>query len=92
MPALQYLLGHGDIIAVNLGNGHGALVRQVIDMVRSVTGRELPMRDATRRAGDFLILVADANNARETLGWAPKRSDLATIIADALRWHGKRFA
>jgi UDP-glucose 4-epimerase len=37
-------------------------------------------------------LVADANNARETLGWAPKRSDLATIIADALRWHGKRFA
>ena len=38
------------------------------------------------------IFVADANNARETLGWAPKRSDLATIIADALRWHGKRFA
>jgi UDP-glucose 4-epimerase len=36
-------------------------------------------------------LVADAKKAREVLGWAPERSDLATIIADAWRWHGKRF-
>jgi len=48
--ALQHLLGQGDTIAVNLGNGHGASVRQVIDMVRSVTGRIVPARDAPRRA------------------------------------------
>ena len=69
--ALQHLLGQGDTIAVNLGNGHGASVRQVIDMVRSVTGREVPARDAPRRPGDPSILVADANKAREVLGWAP---------------------
>ena len=90
--ALQHLLSHGDTIAVNLGNGHGASVRQVIDMVRRVTGREVPARDAPRRAGDPSILVADANKARNTLGWAPERSDLATIIADAWCWHGKRFS
>jgi UDP-glucose-4-epimerase GalE len=89
--ALQYLLDHGTTIAVNLGNGRGASVRQVVDMVRSVTGREVPTRDAPRRAGDPSILVADANKAREMLGWAPERSDLATIVADAWRWHGKRF-
>lgn len=89
--ALQHLLGQGDTIAVNLGNGYGVSVRQVIDMVRSVTGREVPARDAPRRLGDPSVLVADANEARETLGWAPERSDLATIIADAWRWHGKRF-
>ena len=88
----QHLLSHGDTIAVNLGNGHGASVRQVINMVRSVTGREVPARDAPRRAGDPSILVADANKACETLGWARERSDLATIIAYAWRWHGKRFS
>jgi UDP-glucose 4-epimerase len=90
--ALQRLLDQGTTIAVNLGNGRGASVRQVIDMVRSVTSREVPARDAPRRAGDPSILVADANKAREALGWAPERSDLATIVADAWRWHVKRFS
>jgi UDP-glucose 4-epimerase len=89
--ALQHLLDRGDTIAVNLGSGHGASVRQVIDTVRVVTGREVPAHDAPRRAGDPSILVADAKKAREVLGWAPERSDLATIVADAWRWHGKRF-
>jgi len=61
-------------------------------MARGVTGREVPARDAPRRAGDPSILVADANKAREILGWAPERPDLATIIADAWCWHGKRFS
>ena len=51
--ALQYLLGHGDTIAVNLGNGHGVSVRQMIDMVRSGTGHEVPARDAPRRLAIF---------------------------------------
>lgn len=90
--ALQRLLDRGTTIAVNLGNGRGVSVRQVIDMVRSVTGREVPARDAPRRAGDPSILVADANQACEALGWAPERSDLATIVSDAWRWHSKRFS
>jgi UDP-arabinose 4-epimerase len=90
--ALQHLLYGGDTIAVNLGNGHGVSVRQVIEMVRSVTGREVPARDAPRRTGDPSALVADAKKVHEALGWAPERSDLETIIADAWRWHCKRFA
>jgi UDP-arabinose 4-epimerase len=90
--ALQHLLDGGDTIAVNLGNGHGVSVRQVIEMVRSVTGREVLARDAPRRTGDPSALVADAKKVHEALGWAPERSDLETIIADAWRWHCKRFA
>ena len=40
-----------------------------------------------RRPGDPSILVAEATRARELLGWSAERSDLATIIADAWRWH-----
>ena len=89
--ALQHLLNNGDTIAVNLGTGHGASVRQVIDTARRITGREIVARDASRRAGDPPVLVADAKKASEVLNWAPHCSDLAAIITDAWRWHNKRF-
>ena len=66
-------------------------VRQVVDTVRRITGREVIARDAPRRAGDPPTLVADPKKAGERLGWAPQHSDLATIITDAWRWHNKRF-
>jgi len=89
--ALQHLLDKGDTIAVNLGTGHGASVRQVIDTARRITGLEIVARDASRRAGDPPALVADPKKASEVLGWAPQRSDLLAIITDAWRWHNKRF-
>ena len=89
--ALQHLLDNGDTIAVNLGTGHGASVRQVVDTARRITGREIVARDASRRAGDPPVLVADPKKASEVLGWAPQHSDLAAIITDAWRWHNKRF-
>ncbi len=89
--AAQYVLEGGDTIAVNLASGRGASVREVIDTARAATGRKFDARDVDRRPGDPSILVADATRARELLGWSAERSDLATIIADAWRWHGKRF-
>jgi UDP-glucose-4-epimerase GalE len=89
--ALQHLLDNGETIVVNLGTGRGASVRQVVDTARRITGLEIVARDASRRAGDPPVLVADANKASEVLGWTPQRSDLAAIIADAWRWHNKRF-
>ena len=89
--ALQYLLDRGRTIAVNLGSGRGTSVRQVIDIVRTVTGCEVPARQAPRRPGDPAVLVADATMAREVLGWVPEYHDFATIVADAWRWHSKRF-
>jgi UDP-arabinose 4-epimerase len=89
--ALQHLLNNGDTIAINLGTGEGASVRQVIDTVQNVTGREVHKREAQRRPGDPAVLVADPTNAHKVLGWAPERSDLGTIVNDAWRWHRERF-
>jgi UDP-glucose 4-epimerase len=36
--------------------------------------------------------VADAALARTELGWGPQRSELATILADAWRWHQRNWA
>jgi UDP-glucose 4-epimerase len=89
--ALQHLLDHGETIAVNLGSGRGVSVRQVVDTVKAVAGRDVVVRAAPRRSGDPSVLVADATKARELLGWVPERGDFATIVADAWRWHGLRF-
>ncbi len=70
----------------NLGTSTGYSVRQVIDAVRRVTGREFEVREEGRRAGDPPRLVAANAKAREGLGWAPEKS-LDEIVADAWAWH-----
>jgi UDP-glucose 4-epimerase len=84
--ALDRLAAGGDSACFNLGNGAGFSVQQVVDAAERVTGRPIPVRDATRRAGDPARLVADAARARTELGWQPRYADLAVIIEDAWRW------
>ncbi|WP_369199237.1 UDP-glucose 4-epimerase GalE [Streptomyces sp. PU-14G] len=67
----------------NLGNGRGFSVREVTEAVRRVTGHPLPEVIGPRRGGDPATLVASADRARERLGWAPIRTDLTKIVADA---------
>jgi UDP-glucose 4-epimerase len=74
----------------NLGNGRGFSNREVIDVVRQVTGREVPVEVAARRAGDPAVLVASAERARAELGWVPARPKLADIVTDA--WDFYRYA
>ncbi|MCX4526246.1 MULTISPECIES: UDP-glucose 4-epimerase GalE [unclassified Streptomyces] len=73
----------GEHLVCNLGNGSGFSVREVIETVRKVTGREIPEVVAPRRAGDPAVLVASARTAHERLGWTPTRSDLTGIVTDA---------
>ena len=55
----------------------------MIESVKRVTGKEIPVDFAERRAGDPAVLVASAERAHTTLGWKPKRPDLDAIVADA---------
>lgn len=71
----------GAFRSFNLGNGNGYSVRQVIERVEAVTGREVAWEAAPRRAGDPPSLVADATLAREVLGWVPKYALLDDMIA-----------
>ncbi|MFE1318920.1 UDP-glucose 4-epimerase GalE [Kitasatospora phosalacinea] len=73
----------GEHLICNLGNGTGFSVREVIESVRRVTGREIPVQVADRRPGDPAVLVAAADRARDALGWVPKRPELDRIVADA---------
>ena len=67
----------------NLGSGTGFSVREVVEACRQVTGHELPVKSAERRAGDPAVLIASSERARSELGWAPSRTEILRIVSDA---------
>ncbi|HSK71872.1 MAG TPA: UDP-glucose 4-epimerase GalE [Pyrinomonadaceae bacterium] len=85
--ALEYLRNGGASEFINLGNGSGYSVKEVIEAAKKVTGREIEAVIAPRRAGDPSKLVADSRKAREVLGWKPQFPELEKIIESAWAWH-----
>jgi UDP-glucose 4-epimerase len=76
----------------NLGNGKGFSVREVVDSVRRVTGKPIPVEEMPRRPGDPAVLIAGSEAIARDLGWRPKHSELDSIIASAWEWHQQRYA
>lgn len=64
----------------NLGNGYGYSVKEVIDCVKSITGKDFEVVKEGRREGDPAILVADNTKAKNILGFEPKYSSLENIV------------
>ena len=90
--ALDYLQRGGASSAINVGYGQGESVRQVIEVVKKVSGVDFPVSLAPRRPGDPANLVAVADRVRDLLGWTPRYANLNTIVSDAWRWEKKLFA
>src|ERR1041385_621496 len=56
----------------NLGcGGKGYSVNQVLEMARSVSGKEIPARIGPHRAGDPAVLIASSEKIKRELGWNP---------------------
>ncbi|MDQ3649290.1 MAG: UDP-glucose 4-epimerase GalE [Acidobacteriota bacterium] len=71
----------------NLGcGGDGYTVKELIDVAREVTGREIEARVAPRRPGDPAVLVATSAKIANELGWKPEFQDLRVIVDSAWRW------
>ena len=85
--ALKRMLAGGGSAAFNLGSGDGFSVSEMLTAARKVTGLPIPAEIVARREGDPARLVASSALARTELGWAPRRTDVETILADAWRWH-----
>lgn len=73
-------------LAINLGNGGGFSVREVLSAAEIVVGRPIQHAIGERRAGDPPVLVADAGRADEILGWRAQHRDIVEIVASAWAW------
>lgn len=85
LAALERLESGTSIGPLNLGTGTGHSVQQVVDFTAALLQREVPYSITARRTGDPAILVADPATAVSLLNWRPLRSDLQTILEEALR-------
>lgn len=86
VQALAHMEAGGDSRLLNCGYGRGFTVREVIDMVKRLSGVDFSVIEAERRAGDPEALTADNSRIRETLGWQPDYDSLETIVRTALDW------
>ena len=84
--ALDLMIKNDRSARFNLGNGTGFSVKQVIDVVKQVSGNDFKVTIEPRRDGDPAILVADATLAKKELNWQPKFSDLSEIVKTAWQW------
>jgi UDP-glucose 4-epimerase len=87
--ALSHLRNGGASMTLNCGYGRGYSVIETIDAVRRVSGRNLAVQFAPRRAGDIMTMVADTSRIRSALDWTPQLDNLETIAAHALAWEKK---
>ncbi len=79
----------GQAMHYNLGTGVGNSVREVLNAVKQVSGKAVPIVEGPRRAGDPPVLVASSAKILKDLGWAPKYRDLAAIVETAWKWRTK---
>ena len=90
IAALQSLLNGARSSVYNIGTGRGHSVKQVLETVRKVTGRNVTTIAQGVRSGDPAILIADAARICSELGWQPRFEDLEAIIQTTWAWHQKQ--
>ena len=86
IAALDHLRAGGESLVCNCGYGRGYSVREVIDVVKRVSGADFEVRQQVRRAGDPATIVAQSDRIRAKLGWSPKNDSLEVIVRQALDW------
>lgn len=89
LHALEYLEKGGEPTAINVGYGRGSSVREVLALVKEVSGVDFTVIEAERRPGDPASLVAQAGKIGRLTGWQPKHDSLRSIVADAWKWESK---
>lgn len=88
--AVDYLHKNTSNLKLNLGNGEGYSVLEIIQEAERVTNLPIQYIVTNRREGDPAKLIGAAEKAREVLGWQPQ-FNLQQIILTAWNWHQKKF-
>jgi UDP-glucose 4-epimerase len=85
--ALEALAKGEKTLVYNLGcGGDGYTVKEVIEVAKTVTGKDVPVKMGARRDGDSAVLVAGSAKIKRELGWQPQHQELGAIIESAWKF------
>ncbi|SDT03103.1 UDP-galactose 4-epimerase [Nocardioides scoriae] len=86
----QALERHGaSSVVMNVGTGRGVTVRELVEAVERVLGREVPVGEAPPREGDSVGAYAEVGRIHDLVGWRATLG-LEEAIASALAWSERR--
>lgn len=85
LSAVDYILEHKGIEAVNLGTGEGYSVLDVVHAFENANDLEIPYEIVEHRPGDIAVGYASVDKAKELFDWTAKHS-LEEMCRDSWRW------
>lgn len=81
IDALRYLKNENESHILNCGYGQGYSVKEVLAKVTEMSGRQFPVIEIERRAGDPACVIACSDKIRQILGWKPQFNSLEKIVS-----------
>lgn len=87
--AIEKLMKDKGVFFYNVGTGNAYSNKEVIEMVKRISGKDFQVEESARRLGDADTLIADVSKIKRELDFNPKYSDLKTIVKTAWEWHKK---
>ena len=88
VKAVGYVLSSKGCEAINLGTGNGTSVLELRDAFVKASGVDVPYVIDPRRPGDPDEVYADADKAKELLGWTAELG-VDEMCEDTWRWQSK---
>jgi UDP-glucose 4-epimerase len=85
VAAMEYAMGHTGTEIFNLGTGNGVSVSQLVDAFERVNDLKVPHVFAARRAGDLPAFYANADKAKQVLGWSAEYT-IDDMCRDSWNW------
>jgi UDP-glucose 4-epimerase len=88
--ALRYLEVEDQDLTANLGTSNGLSVLEILTAAREISGVDFVVRQTGRRAGDPAVVLASAEQAKQTLGWSPQHSAVQTLLETMVRAYRRK--
>jgi len=85
LAALDYVMNHQTIEAVNLGTGTGYSVLDVVKAFTTATGQAVPYVITDRRPGDIASCYADPEKAFNLFSWKTEKN-IEEMCRDSWKW------
>ncbi|MCX2716451.1 UDP-glucose 4-epimerase GalE [Helicobacter sp. MIT 21-1697] len=86
LEALHYLQSTNTSNIFNVGYSKGYSVKEVIDIVKQVSGVDFKVIESARREGDPIELSAKNDKILSLTQWKPQYDDLRLIVKSAYDW------
>jgi UDP-glucose 4-epimerase len=75
LKAFEYIQDKKSILEIfNLGSGIGTSVLEMIDIMKNVSGKDIPYEFVPRRKGDLDIVYCNPERAKKILKWKTKKN------------------